>query len=108
MAPVDVPDAEIDAYISDFKIPISTSDEEEDATEYGFVEMPSGRIRYVQRSGEGAPVLFIRGFGSDLNNWLFNIDALSGSGPVFALDLPGHGAPPKQLPSPDWRLWLPP
>jgi pyruvate dehydrogenase E2 component (dihydrolipoamide acetyltransferase) len=101
MAPVDVPDAEIDSYISGFKVPISTSDEEEEeATLYRFVETPSGRIRYVQRSGEGAPVLFIHGFGGDLNNWLFNIDALSGSGPVFALDLPGHGGSTKAIAKP--------
>jgi len=100
MAPVDVPDAEIDTYISGFKVPISTSDEEEEATLYHFVETPSGRIRYVQRSGEGAPILFIHGFGGDLNNWLFNIDALAGSGPVFALDLPGHGGSTKAIAKP--------
>jgi pyruvate dehydrogenase E2 component (dihydrolipoamide acetyltransferase) len=100
MAPPDVPDAELDAYISGFTIPISASDEEEEATLYRFVETPSGRIRYVQRSGEGAPVLFIHGFGGDLNNWLFNIDALAGAGPVFALDLPGHGGSTKAIANP--------
>src|SRR5499426_4251458 len=49
MAPVDVPDAEIDSYISDFKVPVSTSDEEEEAAVYRFVETASGRIRYAQR-----------------------------------------------------------
>jgi pyruvate dehydrogenase E2 component (dihydrolipoyllysine-residue acetyltransferase) len=98
MAPVDVPDAEIDSYISDFKVPVSAEGEEEAATSYRFVEAPSGRIRYIQRSGEGAAVLFIHGFGGDLNNWLFNIDALSG--PVFALDLPGHGGSTKAIAKP--------
>ena len=98
MAPDDVPDAEIDSYISDFKVPASAEGEEEEATSYRFVETPSGRIRYIQRSGEGAAVLFIHGFGGDLNNWLFNIDALSG--PVFALDLPGHGGSTKAIAKP--------
>jgi pyruvate dehydrogenase E2 component (dihydrolipoamide acetyltransferase) len=98
MAPVDVPDAEIDSYISDFKVPVSAEGEEEEATSYRFVETPSGRIRYIQRSGEGPAVLFIHGFGGDLNNWLFNIDALSG--PVFALDLPGHGGSTKAIAKP--------
>ncbi|HKP26954.1 MAG TPA: acetoin dehydrogenase dihydrolipoyllysine-residue acetyltransferase subunit [Dongiaceae bacterium] len=98
MAPVDVPDAEIDSYISDFKVPVSAEGEEEEATSYRFVETPSGRLRYIQRSGEGAAVLFIHGFGGDLNNWLFNIDALSG--PVFALDLPGHGGSAKAMANP--------
>jgi len=100
MAPADVPEAEIDAYISDFKVPVPTSDEEAEATVYRFVETPSGRIRYVQRSGDGAPILFIHGFGGDLNNWLFNIDALPGLGPVYALDLPGHGGSTKAIAKP--------
>jgi pyruvate dehydrogenase E2 component (dihydrolipoyllysine-residue acetyltransferase) len=100
MAPVDVPDSEIDAYISDFKVPVSTSDEEEEAAIYRFAETPSGRIRYAQRSGAGAPILLLHGFGGDLNNWLFNIDALSGSGPVFAIDLPGHGGSTKAIARP--------
>jgi pyruvate dehydrogenase E2 component (dihydrolipoyllysine-residue acetyltransferase) len=100
MAPADVPDSEIDAYISDFKVPVSTSDEEEEAAVYRFAETASGRIRYAQRAGEGAPILLIHGFGGDLNNWLFNIDALSGSGPVLALDLPGHGGSAKAIAKP--------
>jgi pyruvate dehydrogenase E2 component (dihydrolipoamide acetyltransferase) len=100
MAPADVPDAEIDTYISGFVVPIAAEDDEDEATVYRSVDTPSGRIRYVQRSGEGAPVLFIHGFGGDLNNWLFNIDALSGSAPVFALDLPGHGGSTKAIAKP--------
>jgi pyruvate dehydrogenase E2 component (dihydrolipoamide acetyltransferase) len=100
MAPSDVPDAEIDTYISGFKVPAAAEDEEDEAAVYRSVDTPSGRIRYVQRAGAGAPVLFIHGFGGDLNNWLFNIDALSGSGPVFALDLPGHGGSAKAIAEP--------
>src|SRR5262245_27221507 len=100
MAPVDVTDSEIDAYVADFKVPVSASDDDEEATVYRFVETPSGRLRYVQRPGEGDPILFIHGFGGDLNNWLFNIDAISGSGPVYALDLPGHGESTKTIAKP--------
>lgn len=100
MAPPDVPDSEIETYISGFKVPISADDEEEEAALYRFVETPSGRIRYAQRAGEGAPVLLIHGFGGDLNNWLFNIDALAASGPVYALDLPGHGGSSKSITNP--------
>lgn len=100
MAPPDVPESEIEAYISGFKVPVSAGDEAEEAAVYRFVETPSGRIRYAQRAGEGAPVLFIHGFGGDLDNWLFNIDALSGSGPVYALDLPGHGGSVKTIAKP--------
>ena len=97
MAPAEVAESEIDAYVADFKIPVSASDEEDEATMHRFVETPSGRLRYVQRQGEGDPILFIHGFGGDLNNWLFNIDAVTGLGPVYALDLPGHGGSTKVI-----------
>jgi len=100
MAPVEVPESEIDAYVADFKVPISTSGEEDEAAIHRFVETPSGRLRYVQRQGEGDPILFIHGFGGDLNNWLFNIDAVTGLGPVYALDLPGHGGSTKAIAKP--------
>jgi pyruvate dehydrogenase E2 component (dihydrolipoamide acetyltransferase) len=41
------------------------------------------------------PLLLIHGFGGDLNNWLFNHEALAGPREVYALDLPGHGASTK-------------
>jgi pyruvate dehydrogenase E2 component (dihydrolipoamide acetyltransferase) len=35
--------------------------------------------------------LLIHGFGGDVENWMFNIDALSEKYRVFTFDLPGHG-----------------
>ncbi|MDH4053512.1 MAG: acetoin dehydrogenase dihydrolipoyllysine-residue acetyltransferase subunit, partial [Rubrivivax sp.] len=43
-------------------------------------------------------VLFLHGFGGDLNNWLFNLDAVAEQHPVIALDLPGHGESDARLP----------
>jgi pyruvate dehydrogenase E2 component (dihydrolipoamide acetyltransferase) len=43
-------------------------------------------------------VLFVHGFGGDLDNWLFNIDAIGEKYPVIALDLPGHGQSEVKLP----------
>ena len=45
----------------------------------------------------GAPVVFIHGFGGDLNNWLFNQPALAESRTTYALDLPGHGGSSKDV-----------
>ena len=39
--------------------------------------------------------MLIHGFSGDLDNWLFNIDVLAESRPVYALDLPGHGGSSK-------------
>ena len=91
MAPESVSDAEIDAYVAAYEAPAAADDDEEAGPSYLFAELPAGRIRYAERPGEGVPLVLIHGFGGDLDNWLFNIDALAESGPVYALDLPGHG-----------------
>ncbi|MDE2626833.1 MAG: acetoin dehydrogenase dihydrolipoyllysine-residue acetyltransferase subunit, partial [Burkholderiales bacterium] len=43
-------------------------------------------------------VLFLHGFGGDLDNWLFNLDAVAAATPVIALDLPAHGQSDVHLP----------
>jgi pyruvate dehydrogenase E2 component (dihydrolipoamide acetyltransferase) len=45
-------------------------------------------------------VLLLHGFGGDLDNWLFNLDALADKHRVLALDLPGHGESVKTIPDP--------
>jgi phosphatidylglycerophosphatase A/predicted alpha/beta hydrolase family esterase len=69
--------------------------EVEEALRYQYIELSTGTIRYVHRDGEGTPLLFIHGFGGDLDNWLFNLEA--SENPVYALDLPGHGQSTKAL-----------
>jgi len=91
MAPEAVSDAEVDAYVAAYEAPAAAGDEGEEGPSYEFAELPAGRIRYAVRPGEGMPLVLIHGFGGDLDNWLFNIDALAEGGPVYALDLPGHG-----------------
>ena len=67
-------------------------DEEGEAeSAYQFVEVDGIRVRYARQGAGGATVLLIHGFGGDLDNWLFNIDALAEGHAVIALDLPGHG-----------------
>ena len=96
LAPVDVSDAEIDAYINAFEMP-QTEEDEEAAPTHEFVELPIGKIRYTARDGEGVPVLLVHGFGGDCDNWLFNIDAVAERTAVYALDLPGHGQSTKSI-----------
>lgn len=101
MAGADVSDADIDAYIAGYVTPASDDegDDAADAPAYQFVEVDGLRIRYARRgASEGTPVLFIHGFGGDLDNWLFNIDAVGEGLPVIALDLPGHGQSTVKLP----------
>ncbi|MBT0782710.1 acetoin dehydrogenase dihydrolipoyllysine-residue acetyltransferase subunit [Paracoccus sp. pheM1] len=91
MAPPSVPEDQIDAYVAAYQTPSAGGDEGEEGPGYQFADLPMGRIRYAERPGEGVPLILIHGFGGDLDNWLFNIDALAETAPVYALDLPGHG-----------------
>jgi pyruvate dehydrogenase E2 component (dihydrolipoamide acetyltransferase) len=99
MAEADVSDADIDAYIASYVTPAADEDEADAGPAYSFAEVEGLRIRYARRgAAEGTPVLFIHGYGGDLDNWLFNIDAVGEDLPVIALDLPGHGQSTVRLP----------
>ena len=98
----EVSDEEIDAFVEGFVVPEDgeDEDEEEEGIAYQYAETAAGRLRYTTQ-GEGAEtVLLIHGFGGDLDNWLFNIDALAAESTVVALDLPGHGPSPAPIPDP--------
>lgn len=94
-----VSDAEIEAYIDDFKASfVPPPPEGEDggpAAEK--IELLGRRLRYLRRGEGGTPALLLHGFGGDLNNWLFNHEPLSARREVYALDLPGHGESSKQI-----------
>jgi len=99
MAPPEVPDADIDRFVAGYVVPVESGENEEAAASaYQFVDVGGIRVRYA-RKGDAIPVvLLIHGFGGDLDNWLFNLDALSEQSTVVALDLPGHGQSDRTLP----------
>lgn len=98
LAEPEVSDADIDAYIAGYVVPAAAEGDDE-APSFAWVEVDGIRVRHVRRGPEaGTPVLFIHGFGGDLGNWLFNLDAIAESHPVIALDLPGHGQSDSRLP----------
>jgi pyruvate dehydrogenase E2 component (dihydrolipoamide acetyltransferase) len=102
MAPLEVSDAEIDAYVAAYVVPAaSEGDDAQAGTGYLWADVDGIRVRYARRGDEGTaktPVLFLHGFGGDLDNWLFNLDAVAAVAPVIALDLPGHGQSDARLP----------
>lgn len=100
IADADVPDAEIDAFVAGFPVPAATGDGADDGPKYHFVDVGAARIRYAKRGESGPNVVLIHGFGGDLDNWLFNIDALGEKANVYALDLPGHGQSTKAIAEP--------
>ena len=46
------------------------------------------------RRGQGAPVVFLHGFGGDINGWRPVHRQLPETRPALAIDLPGHGLSP--------------
>jgi pyruvate dehydrogenase E2 component (dihydrolipoyllysine-residue acetyltransferase) len=97
----DVSDTEIDAYVAGYVTPVVDADDDQQAgPQYEFVETPAGTIRYAKRGDGAETIVLVHGFGGDLDNWLFNIDALAGKARVYALDLPGHGQSTKKLGEP--------
>lgn len=99
LAEPDVSDADIDAYIASYVVPAADTADADAAPAHRFAEVAGIRVRYTRKGADGGtPVLFIHGFGGDLDNWLFNIDAVADKHPAIALDLPGHGQSSAKLP----------
>ena len=96
-----VADADLDAFVASFQERFA-AEMAARATEKGpepqTVDAGGRRIRYLEvGSGDGTPVLFLHGFGGDLNNWLFNQPAVAEGRRAIALDLPGHGGSTKEV-----------
>ena len=95
-------DAELDAYVAKFNEALKAAlaaKASEKKPEPETVEILGGRkIRYMKLgSADGPPIVFVHGFGGDLNNWLFNQEALAEHHTTYALDLPGHGGSSKDV-----------
>jgi 4,5:9,10-diseco-3-hydroxy-5,9,17-trioxoandrosta-1(10),2-diene-4-oate hydrolase len=60
------------------------------------VELSGGQVRYF-KMGTGPPLILVHGLGSASVNWYKNIDGLSKSNSVYAVDLPGHGKTYKSI-----------
>lgn len=98
MAEPAVSDADIDAYIAAYEVPAAGADDDVGPA-YTWTTVNGVKVRHARRGPEtGVPVLFLHGFGGDLGNWLFNLDAIAEVAPVIALDLPGHGQSDPRLP----------
>ena len=93
IAAPDVSDAEIDAFVA-----AQAGNGDDDSAEV--VSGPAARLvtagthtLNVLSMGNGGalPVIFIHGFGGDLNSWMFNQPVIAESRATHALDLPAHG-----------------
>jgi len=100
VADPDVPDSDIDTFVSSYVVPAAEEGEEEAGPRYEYADTAVGRLRYTRRGTGDNIVLLIHGFGGDLDNWLFNVDALAEEASVYTLDLPGHGQSAKTIADP--------
>jgi pyruvate dehydrogenase E2 component (dihydrolipoamide acetyltransferase) len=101
LAEAGVADSEVDAFVAEFQANFVPEEEGEGGGQLLTLSMVDigGRSLQVGRggAGEGTPVVFIHGYSGDLNNWMFNIEAVAGAHPVIAIDLPGHGGSTKDV-----------
>jgi pyruvate dehydrogenase E2 component (dihydrolipoamide acetyltransferase) len=100
VAPDEVPEAEIDAFVAGFEVPEPLAGEEPEAegVKPRDIEVADRRLRYLELGeGDGIPVLLVHGFGADLNTWMFTQPALAVGRRAVALDLPGHGGSAKEV-----------
>ena len=91
----DVPDAQIDEFVEQCATILETEEDQIDEPISESVEVGGRTLQYLKRGEGGRPLVLIHGFGGDLNNWMFNFDALAASREVFVIDLPGHGGSTK-------------
>lgn len=101
-----ISDADIEAFITRFEeaFAVRSAAAEAAAPQPGIIEVAGRRLRLL-RMGDGGdvPVLFLHGFGADLNNWLFNQPVLAEERTTYAIDLPGHGGSTKEVGAGDVR-----
>ncbi len=100
VAPTEVPEAEIDAFVAAFVAPepVTEAAAEETGTAPRNIEAGGKRLRILDLGGgEATPVVLLHGFGADLNGWMFTQPALAEGRRAVALDLPGHGGSTKLL-----------
>ena len=67
------------------------------SSQYMFTEVEGLQVRYSDRGSGDSVILLLHGFGGDLDNWMFNLGALSENHRLLALDLPGHGKSSKTI-----------
>ncbi len=103
IAPEDVPDQAIDEFVGTYVTPPPEEGEEDSGPKYEWTDLSMGKVRYAKRGDKGDIVILLHGFGGDLDNWLFNIDALGEVATVYALDMPGHGQSTKTMANPSLK-----
>jgi pyruvate dehydrogenase E2 component (dihydrolipoamide acetyltransferase) len=87
-----VPDEEVDAFVAAFQERFATEGPAVDEhAEAPTLETPVGTLRYLVYGDGDDAVVFVHGFGGDLENWGFTAQPLADGRRAVVFDLPGHG-----------------
>ena len=92
-----VSDADLDSFVAEFQANFVPEEAADDGPEPAYAEVEAGRVRYLKMGDAGTPIVFLHGFGGDLNSWMFNQPALSETTATYAVDLLGHGGSTKDV-----------
>lgn len=92
-------DGDVEAFIRKFEEEFATSAKEAaaDVPSSRTIEVAGTSINYSRMGESGDPMLFLHGFGGDLNSWMFNQPLLAAHYRTYAPDLPGHGGSGKTV-----------
>jgi len=99
-APESVPDGEIAAFIAAFVAPEPAAAKRRKTARWrpATSRPAAGGCGFsIWVEGDALPVVFVHGFGGDLNSWMFTQPTLAERRRAVALDLPGHGGAEKQV-----------
>lgn len=99
IANMDVSDCDIDNFISAFISPDIVANVGVAGQETSFISIDTHDICYFVAGTGPETVLFLHGFGGDLDNWQFVQSIVSKTRFTVALDFPGHGRSSKILTS---------
>ncbi len=98
IAPAEVAEDEIERAAETAREELATGVVEEvGGPTTGSVEVGGTTVAHASLGEGPEAVVLVHGFGGDKNSWLFVQEPLAQQQPVYALDLPGHGASGKDL-----------
>ena len=111
VADASVGDAEIDAFVEQYKQHEAEMGSEAAPPEPILVDAGSWTVRVLRMGPDvphetAAPVVMIHGFGGDLLSWQMNQPDIATDRAVYAIDLPGHGGSTKTIDGDGSVAWL--
>jgi pyruvate dehydrogenase E2 component (dihydrolipoamide acetyltransferase) len=97
VADASVGDAEIDAFVEEFRARFATEAQSSAPPEPRMIDAGGLAIRYLEAGDGSDTIILVHGFGSDHTTWALNQGELAQEARVIAVDLPGHGGSGKDV-----------